>query len=358
MQASKVTMRMPAHDALREASRNRLPPITMTMLAAIFTSRPTSSHKIEFSFLNSNLVVSAGASIHLQLQSGTTQGPERARASRASPCFGKVVAMAADIRKSGIDVLGDLPWGEHFCLFYETKEDLLDAVVPYFKAGFDSNEFCVWAVSEPLTEAEAVTALRRAVPSFDRDLVDRGIEIIPGREWYLQGDIVDPKRITDGWHEKLSRALAAGYDGLRVSGNAFWLGTEHWQDFHDYEEGLHESVAGQPMIVLCTYPLAESCSSDILDVARAHQYTLARRRGAWQIIWSAAAGAGTRLLTPRELEVLTWAARGKRAWEIGVILGIGKRTVDEHIQTATRKLGAATRTEAVAIAVRERILTP
>jgi AraC-like DNA-binding protein len=214
---------------------------------------------------------------------------KRGCASRASPYLGEVVAMAAAISKSGIDVLGDLPWGEHFCLFYETKEDLLGAVVPYFKAGFDSNEFCVWAVSEPLTEAEALTALRRAIPGFDRNRADPGIEIIPGHEWYLQGDIVDPKVITDGWHEKLSRALVAGYDGLRVSGNAFWLGTEYWQDFHDYEEELRESVAGQLMILLCTYPLAESHPSDILDVARAHKHTLARRKGVWEIIWSAAA---------------------------------------------------------------------
>src|SRR3979411_991527 len=98
--------------------------------------------------------------------------------------------MAADIRKSGIDVLGDLPWGEHFCLFYETKGDLLEAVVPYFKAGFDKNEFCMWAVSQPLTVAEAGAALRRAVPGFDQYLADRRIEIIPGHEWYLHGDIV------------------------------------------------------------------------------------------------------------------------------------------------------------------------
>jgi LuxR family transcriptional regulator, quorum-sensing system regulator BjaR1 len=48
---------------------------------------------------------------------------------------------------------------------------------------------------------------------------------------------------------------------------------------------------------------------------------------------------------------------GKSAWAIGVILGITKRTVDEHIHTAMRKLGAANRTQAVAIAVRDRIIT-
>jgi LuxR family transcriptional regulator, quorum-sensing system regulator BjaR1 len=62
------------------------------------------------------------------------------------------------------------------------------------------------------------------------------------------------------------------------------------------------------------------------------------------------------LLTAREQEVLQWTASGKSAWEIGAILGITKRTVDDHAQSAFRKLGAANRTQAVAIAVRERLI--
>lgn len=58
-------------------------------------------------------------------------------------------------------------------------------------------------------------------------------------------------------------------------------------------------------------------------------------------------------LTPREREVLTWVANGKSAWEIGEILKIAKRTVDEHAQTACQKLGAVNRAQAVAIAVRD-----
>jgi DNA-binding CsgD family transcriptional regulator len=266
--------------------------------------------------------------------------------------------MTADIRKSGIGVLGDLPWGKHFCLFYETKEDLLDAVIPYLKAGLESNEFCLWAVSEPLTKAEATTALRQAVPGFDQELVHRSIEIFSGREWYLNGGEVDAERITAGWHEKLRHALASGYDGLRVSGNAFWLGSEHWHDFYDYEEEIGGIAAGQPIMALCTYPLAESKPTDILDVARVHQQTLARRNGVWELIKSAEALAETRALTPREVEVLTWAAQGKSAWEIGVILRITKRTIDEHIHTAMRKLGASNRTQAVAIAIRDNIIKP
>jgi Zn-dependent protease len=29
-----------------------------------------------------------------------------------------------------------MPWGAHICIFYETKEDLLDTGVTYFEAGF------------------------------------------------------------------------------------------------------------------------------------------------------------------------------------------------------------------------------
>jgi LuxR family transcriptional regulator, quorum-sensing system regulator BjaR1 len=61
-------------------------------------------------------------------------------------------------------------------------------------------------------------------------------------------------------------------------------------------------------------------------------------------------------LTAREREVLVWAAHGKSAWEIGEILGIAKRTVDEHAKTACLKLGAANRVQAVAIALRNRVI--
>jgi LuxR family quorum sensing-dependent transcriptional regulator len=49
-------------------------------------------------------------------------------------------------------------------------------------------------------------------------------------------------------------------------------------------------------------------------------------------------------------------AQGKSAWEIGEILDIAKRTVDEHVQSTVRKLGAVNRTHAVALAVRDRII--
>jgi DNA-binding response OmpR family regulator len=63
-------------------------------------------------------------------------------------------------------------------------------------------------------------------------------------------------------------------------------------------------------------------------------------------------------LNEREVEVLTWAARGKTSTEIGQILGLTKRTVDFHIDNAREKLGAATRTEAAIKAATGRLIEP
>jgi DNA-binding NarL/FixJ family response regulator len=52
-------------------------------------------------------------------------------------------------------------------------------------------------------------------------------------------------------------------------------------------------------------------------------------------------------LNDREVEALTWVARGKTSAEIAQILGLSKRTIDFHIDNARSKLGAATRTQAV-----------
>jgi DNA-binding CsgD family transcriptional regulator len=61
-------------------------------------------------------------------------------------------------------------------------------------------------------------------------------------------------------------------------------------------------------------------------------------------------------LSERELESLTWSARGKSSIEIAAILGLAKRTVDFHIENACRKLQVSTRTEAVAKAASGRLI--
>ncbi len=260
--------------------------------------------------------------------------------------------MPIELRQTGLDVLGQTPWGGHICLFYETKQDLIETLVPYFTAGLDNNEFCVWAVTDPLTVDEAADVLSKHIANFQKHVSDGRMEILHGYEWYLSRDL---KKVTDGWVEKSEQARARGFAGMRASGNAFWLQTEYRDDFLAYEQELDRALAGRPMLILCTYSLRTSLAADIWEVARAHGMTVARRKGQWEIV-EALNPDGGHSLTLREVEVLTWVAQGKSAWEIGKILGITKRTVDEHARSAAHKLGAANRTEATVIALNRHII--
>src|ERR1700682_1343329 len=123
--------------------------------------------------------------------------------------------MATELRKTGISVVGAAPWGTHFCHFYETKQDLLDTLVPYFKAGLESKEFCLWVVSdvELITVEEAKGALSQAVPNLERHISDESIEILDGHDWYFEQYALNLERAKHGWDLKLKRALARGYEG-------------------------------------------------------------------------------------------------------------------------------------------------
>jgi PAS domain S-box-containing protein len=196
--------------------------------------------------------------------------------------------MISELRKTGISIVGDAPWGTHFCHFYETKQDLLDTLVPYFKAGLESKEFCLWVVSNSdlLTVEEAKAALEQAVPDLDRHLSDGNIEILNGHDWYFENNVLKLERVTSAWDAKLKKALALGYDGLRASADTFWLADKDWKDFCHYEKQVDNWIINQPMTVLCTYPLAKSGATAVLDVVQSHQFAIARRQGEWEFVES------------------------------------------------------------------------
>lgn len=55
-------------------------------------------------------------------------------------------------------------------------------------------------------------------------------------------------------------------------------------------------------------------------------------------------------LTERQVEILTWAAKGKSNGDIATILSQSRRAVDYHMSEILRKLGVTSRAQAVALA--------
>jgi C4-dicarboxylate-specific signal transduction histidine kinase len=190
------------------------------------------------------------------------------------------------LRQTGIGVVGDVPWGTHFFLFHETEEDLIDACLPYLRAGLENRELCMWVIADPLTEEEVRYCLKHTIPGFDDYFESRSIEIVRGREWYMTGDELDLERVTKGWKQKTDRALNGGYAGFRLSADTAWLDKRDWKEFCEYEKEVNESIGNTPMLALCSYPLPGTAAAEILDVTCTHQFAIARRNKKWELMES------------------------------------------------------------------------
>lgn len=64
------------------------------------------------------------------------------------------------------------------------------------------------------------------------------------------------------------------------------------------------------------------------------------------------------LLSPREREVMSWAAAGKSAWDTGEILHISEQTVKCHISSVLAKLDVCSKAQAVAESIRRGEIDP
>jgi PAS domain S-box-containing protein len=188
--------------------------------------------------------------------------------------------------RTGFEIIGDVPWGTHFCQFYQTKQDLIDILVPYFCEGLRRNEFCMWITSEPLNVEQAQAALRQALPDLD-DYLRRGqIEILDYSQWYTASGKFEADRVLQGWIDKEKCARQHGYEGLRLTGNTLWLEKKDWKEFSNYEAVINDVIGKYCMIALCTYSL-ESCGAfELIDVVSNHQFALIKQSGEWKIIKS------------------------------------------------------------------------
>jgi hypothetical protein len=88
----------------------------------------------------------------------------------------------------------------------------------------------MWVTSAPLQAEQAENALRKAAPEFDAYLKNGQIEILDYSQWYTPSGRFDADTVLQGWTDKLAAARQRGLEGLRLSGNTFWLEQADWDD--------------------------------------------------------------------------------------------------------------------------------
>jgi excisionase family DNA binding protein len=228
-------------------------------------------------------------------------------------------------RSSGVNCLGPVPWGTHICQFYQSKSDLIDILVPYFKKGLEDNEYCLWAASDPLSTEECLVELGKAVPNLDLYLNRQQIRVTDSETMYVKQGRVDAESTLQTLVETLESALKQGFDGLRASSNTSWLPKGEWTPFAQYELSADFILRRRKAIALCSYPLDRCAPSDIVDVVSGHRLVLIRATDGWRLIRN---NGNERLASLRN--------RGLTYQEIGQALGVSRQRIADVLSPNRR----------------------
>jgi anti-sigma regulatory factor (Ser/Thr protein kinase) len=198
---------------------------------------------------------------------------------------------------------GRIGLGDHACQFFVTAEDLSQTLIPYFKMGLEQNQACVWVTAPPYPGDRALSELRQAVPHADRLVANGQLQIYSYDEWYLKYAELGLDELVRVWLTRAQEATAAGYAGLRISGNGSFVAREAWPMFMGYEKSLDTALYDQPIAALCSYWLKTCEADDVLDVLSCHSCGWAKHQDRWEeIVVSSDAGRHRSVFVPRTLE--------------------------------------------------------
>lgn len=236
---------------------------------------------------------------------------------------------------------------------------MIDLALGYFAAGFDRGELCVWMMPDAMSADEAGRRASEAV-------VEPWIEFHRARDIYLRRGRFTRDRVLRFLDKKMQQAGAAKRSGTRVSGDAAWLQPNDWHSFLEYETDINTMIANKPISLLCTYPFSVSTVGDAFDVARAHQFAIAKRRDKWEVVTAPAvnpdgqadaldAAVRVSALTRRERQVLAAIIDGRPNKVIARDLALGVRTIEAHRVSLMRRLGVRTMMEAVRLGALARL---
>lgn len=184
---------------------------------------------------------------------------------------------------AGIPGVTKIPFGAHFCHFYRDRWELMSIVVPYLRAGLQNRERCIWVAADPFVPRLEDEELSRIWPEFEVMIKEGHLQIHDGLGWYSSMGKMDGQETIERWKKECEKALADGYQGLRITGNTSFLQRRDWEAFMEYEHDVTDEFLKHRITALCSYSLARCRPTDVFEVARNHGHALHRDNDSYSI---------------------------------------------------------------------------
>ncbi len=169
--------------------------------------------------------------------------------------------------------------GVHSCLFYETKKDLCEILIPFFEEGFRKHEFCIWIIAEPLSIADIRQYLRNKAELWEQYIAQEQLQVLNALEWYTDIGRLCMDKLSRKWVSIIEQAQARGFSGIRVCGDASWLDMRYWDEWLEYERSADELIKKRDITALCTYPLLKFKEAETFLLSTCHNVAAKNQHG-------------------------------------------------------------------------------
>ena len=192
--------------------------------------------------------------------------------------------MTAEIRNTGLETLPEVRSGTHLCQFYKTADDLLGVTLPFIRAGLEKNEYCLWVAWEPVDTARVVEALATDLPDPSALFDGHQLEVASHCTPDFQRGLFQEGGLSDAVTERIRKAGAEGFSGVRMADNLSWHHEIDWCELIQGERAAAEAMAQDPVLALCSYPIDGCTGFQMKDIGSAHHYVLVSAGGQSEVI--------------------------------------------------------------------------
>ena len=177
-------------------------------------------------------------------------------------------------KEAVVNLVARLKPTDHVVMFYEFVEDKYRVLFEFLRAGLDAQEAVAYVAGGDETLGQVRMLLEKGGIDVEGCEKKGMLQIMSYKDWYLAGGVFDVQRTITSWAKLLSDALAEGFKGLRVAGDATWFFKCGMKDqLLEYENALHR-VLDMPLIAICAYSLPVLMEQNeaqlVVDLIKAH----------------------------------------------------------------------------------------
>lgn len=168
--------------------------------------------------------------------------------------------------------------GDHAALFYRTRNEQLDAVIPYIQAGLERNQRCLYIAGDT-SPGFVVDALERGGIDVARAEREGRLTVATPNSTYLRYGVFEPQKMVEGLKREVQSALDCGCSAFRGTGELGWAAALPSALLRLYEyELLFDADLSSAFIALCQYDETLFGPETISQMLRIHPKIVARGR--------------------------------------------------------------------------------